>query len=116
MALAPRHEAPGLIIERLAKKFEALRSGMNEAMCRRWAASEALAIGRGGLTLVSQATGLSVPRIRRGVSELEQGEPISAERVRRPGAGRKKVTATAPALLAELEALVVHPQQIQSSQ
>jgi hypothetical protein len=79
---------------------------MNEVMCRRWAASEALAIGHGGLRLVSQATGLSVPRIRRGVSELQHGEPISTERVRRPGAGRKRITETTPALLADLEALV----------
>ena len=99
-----RHDTA--IAEGIARKFEALRGGMNEVMSRRWAAAEALAIGHGGLTLVAQATGLAVSRIRRGVDELERGEAISTERVRRPGAGRPRLTATSPALLAELEALV----------
>jgi hypothetical protein len=105
MPPTPAREADD-VVAMLSKKFEALRDGMNETMCRRWAASEALAIGHGGLTLVSEATGLSRPRIRRGISELEHGEAVSSERVRRPGAGRPKLTETSPALLADLEGLV----------
>ncbi|MGH8569264.1 MAG: ISAzo13 family transposase [Gammaproteobacteria bacterium] len=96
----------GEIVKGVRRKFEALRSGMNEAMCRRWAATEAKAIGHGGITLVSQATGLSISRIRRGIDDMEHGEVVSTDRVRRPGAGRPKLTATSPALLAELEVLV----------
>lgn len=94
------------LVKNISRKYEGLRDGMNEAMCRRWAAVEAVAIGHGGLTLVSKATGLAVSRIRRGVVELEHGESLSTQRVRRPGAGRPKLTGTSPALVRELEALV----------
>jgi hypothetical protein len=93
-------------VESIARKFDALREGMNEAMCRRWAAAEALAIGHGGMTLVSEATGISVGRIRRGVREHDRSEPISTDRIRRPGAGRKRLADTCPTLLGDLETLV----------
>jgi hypothetical protein len=46
-------------IEDIQRKFEALRAGMNEAVRRRWAATEARALGRGVIGLVANATGLS---------------------------------------------------------
>src|SRR5215813_4194009 len=50
----------------LQEKYAALRAGMNEAMRRRWAAVEARALGYGGAKQVAEATGLSLPTIRRG--------------------------------------------------
>lgn len=93
-------------IETIRSKYDALRAGMNESVCRRWAASEALALGRGGMTLVAKATGLSVPTIRRGLRELKTGASLSVDRVRGPGGGRKKVTAKDETVLRDLEALV----------
>lgn len=93
-------------IETIRSKYDALRAGMNESVRRRWAASEALALGRGGMTLVAKATGLSVPTIRRGLRELKTGASLSVERVRGPGGGRKKVTAKDETVLRDLEALV----------
>src|SRR5215216_463430 len=68
-------------------------------------AGEARALGHGGIAVVAQASGASRSRISQGVAELEAGEaPLG--RVRREGGGRKSLTATDPALLAALLALV----------
>lgn len=92
--------------EQIREKFESLRTGMNEAVRRRWAASEAKALGRGGISRVARATGLSIPTIRRGLRELEQGAPLYLHRSRKSGGGRKKAAAKDEAILADLEALV----------
>jgi hypothetical protein len=98
-------------VEVIRAKFEALKPVMNERTRRLWAATEARAIGRGGITRVSQATGLSPVTIRAGLSQLERpAEPEAAHategRVRRPGGGRKPLTHHDPGLLSALEALV----------
>ena len=85
---------------------------MDERVCRLWAASEALALGRGGVTLVARATGVSRKRIGGGLRELRDraaGPPEprpSPARIRRPGGGRKPKRDTDPTLLDDLEALV----------
>jgi transposase len=93
-------------IEDIQRKFEALRAGMNESVRRRWAAVEARALGRGGISLVAKATGLSRPAIRRGLKELEQGAALDIHRARRHGGGRKKATEKDTTLLSDLEVLV----------
>jgi transposase len=90
----------------IQSKYEALQAGMNEAVRRRWAAAEARALGPRGIRLVAEATGLSLPTVRRGMRELKQGAPLEISRARRPGGGRKRATAKDATLLAELEALV----------
>jgi hypothetical protein len=52
--------------------------------------------GRGGIALMARVTGLSPHTIRRGWQELRQPVFAPAGRVRRPGAGRKRVEATDP--------------------
>ena len=47
------------VCEAVQKKYELLRPLMTERLRRQWAACEAQALGRGGMTLVAQATGLS---------------------------------------------------------
>lgn len=89
-------------------KFQALSPSMNERMLRLWSAAEAQQIGRGGITILSKATGLAHTTIRRGIRELA-GQAVPAlppERSRRAGGGRKKITQSDPGLLAALEALV----------
>ena len=92
--------------EQIREKFESLRMGMNEAVRRRWAASEAKALGRGGISRVVRATGLSIPTVRQGLRELEQGAPLYLHRSRKSGGGRKKTAEKDEAILADLEALV----------
>ena len=69
------------------------------------AAAEAMEMGRGGVSLVSRACGLSRVTITKGVRELD--EPGLPEgRTRRPGGGRKKLEAQDPKLKRVLESLV----------
>ena len=71
-----------------------------------WAASEALALGHGGIGLVERATGISRSTISRGIHELDAGELLSGDRTRRPGGGRKRTVAKDDRLVADLDALV----------
>lgn len=92
-------------------KFEALAPLLDERTRRRWAAVEARAIGRGGITWVAEATGLSQTTIRAGLQELgipstSAPELAAPERLRRPGGGRQALVEQAPNLLKALEALV----------
>ena len=66
------------------EKYEAISSLLNERSRRLWAATESRALGWGGDSIVSRATGLMRATIRRGRAELEAGL-VDIERVRRPG-------------------------------
>lgn len=92
-------------------KFAALAPLLDERTRRLWAAVEARAIGRGGITRVAEATGLSQTTIRAGVRELDsQGtsdtHQMTRERLRRSGGGRRSMVEQDPGLLKALEALV----------
>jgi hypothetical protein len=63
-------------------------------------------LGRGGITRVNEATGLSAQTIRRGLLELEQGAVLTVERSRARGGGRKSLTTVDPKLAMALERLV----------
>lgn len=93
----------------IRQRFLALAAGMNEVMRRRWAAAEAQALGYRGLSAVSRATGISRPTIRRGLRELQQGESLPSERIRRPGGGRKPLLLRDPGLLSALDHLIGGP-------
>jgi DDE family transposase len=99
------------LIETVRSKYNQLRPLMNERMRRRWAASEALTLARGGISAVAQATGMSRTTIWAGIGELQQpeqtaGAEFSAERVRCRGGGRHLLVDMDPALVKALEALV----------
>lgn len=57
------------IIDRLESKFNSLVGDLDERGRRRWAATEAIALGYGGITSVSLATGLSHVTITNALSE-----------------------------------------------
>ena len=90
----------------IGDKYRLLVGGLDERGMRRWAAAEALSLGRGGTAAVARATGIAESTIRRGRRELVSGEWLEPGRVRRPGAGRKPLTVTDPTLLGDLERLV----------
>jgi hypothetical protein len=93
------------VVESLRAKFEAVLPHLDERQQRLVMAGEARSLGHGGIAAVASATGASRSRICQGVAELEVGEaPLG--RVRRRGGGRKALTATDPALIAALLALV----------
>jgi hypothetical protein len=97
------------VIKSIRRKFRALRPGMDERLRRQWAAAEARELGRGGVTAVARATGMSRTTITAGKHELElptKQREQEAFRVRRTGGGRRPLAETDPELLAALEALV----------
>jgi hypothetical protein len=73
---------------------------------RLWAATEARALGHGGIAVVERATGISRSTIQRGLRELDARIALPPERTRKPGGGRKPTTAIDPTLLRDLDALV----------
>ena len=100
-----------LMVQSIRAKYTSLEPVLDERACRLWAATEARAIGRGGITRVAEATGLSRVTIRAGLHELDRPAPAAdrravTERLRRPGGGRKPLVDHDPNLLRALETLV----------
>jgi len=97
------------MINAIQRKYDLLCSALDERSRRLWAATEASALGYGGMVAVAQATGLSERTIRRGYQDLQNRTPAlgrSPGRMRRQGGGRKPLLAHDPELMAALEALV----------
>jgi transposase len=90
----------------LRAKHAAMAAVFTERSRRVWAATEAQALGRGGVGLVARATGIAESTIRRGLRDLTEEAPLEASRTRRPGGGRKRATEHRPTLRRDLEALV----------
>jgi hypothetical protein len=79
---------------------------LDERARRLFAANEAMAHGHGGVTAVSQATGLARSTINRGIQEVRSACNEIGRRVRRPGAGRKSAVTHQPGLPEALQTLV----------
>lgn len=94
------------IVQWIESKFQGLADELTERARRRWAAVEAAALGRGGVSVVSAATGLAHTTIRRGIHELDSGDTLPCGRQRRVGAGRKNAEVVHPGVQAALERLV----------
>ena len=79
-------------------RYAALGPVLDERGRRRFAAAEALAAGRGGVTAVARSTGIARSTIDRGLAELRgEAEPDAAlDRVRRKGGGRRPLAVTDP--------------------
>jgi transposase len=92
----------------IRKRFEALSPHIDERVRRLCLASEALAIGRGGVSLVAAETGVSRPTIAAGIRELKgnASSPLVESRIRREGGGRKRIVEKDPELKTALESLV----------
>ena len=90
----------------LRAKHASLRAVFTERSRRLWAATEARALGHGGIAVVARATGLSRATITRGLAELDAAPPLPTDRVRQPGGGRKRATTHHPTLLRDLDTLV----------
>jgi len=70
------------VIEWIRQKFVNIAQDLDERGRRRWAASEALSLGRGGITAVAAATGISDRTIRNGIRELNDPNPLPPDRQR----------------------------------
>jgi hypothetical protein len=84
-------------------RFGLLAVHLDERSKRLWAAAEAISLGYGGAEAV-RATGIAATTIRRGIADLRAGEVLGG-RVRRAGAGRRRIVDTDPAVLDDLDRL-----------
>jgi transposase len=88
------------------QRFTTLEPVIDERTRRLLVAAEANAWGAGGISVISQATGVSRQVIRQGQRELTEAPVAPAGRIRRTGGGRKKTTEKDPSLITDLERLV----------
>jgi len=101
-----------MLEEIISKKYNLLKPFLDEKSKRLFAAAEALSIGKGNISIVSRATGISENTIKKGCNELESGKvgtsetPIPDDKIRAPGGGRKKSVEKDPTLLSDLETLI----------
>lgn len=97
-------------IKTIKSKYDLIKGEFNERARRLWAASEAIALGYGGIAVVHKATGISRSTIRIGKEELltqnYKKNEAGSGRVRKPGGGRKRLEQKESRLIEELEKLV----------
>jgi Rhodopirellula transposase DDE domain len=106
-------------LQAIEAKYQALSERLDEATLRLWVAAEARSLGRGGVSLVAKAAGVSRTTIYAGMAEIEAAGRTSRRRgaaaaaaselplrVRGVGGGRKRLTDLDPGLLDALDALV----------
>jgi hypothetical protein len=99
------------MIATIRDKYDILSAVMNERMKRRWAACEALAMSRGGISAVARATGMSPNTIKRGMREIKTELPHLAAaleaplppQIRQPGGGRPRLVAKDLTLIRDLK-------------
>ena len=95
----------------IRKRYKQLENVLDERARRLLAATEALALGYGGIALVARATGIAPQTIGAGINEVREMEggcttAGAPQRIRRPGGGRKQVTHTDATLLLDLQRLI----------
>lgn len=67
--------------ESIQAKFTRIAAYLDEKTKRLWCANEALALGRGGITAVSRATGVSRTTITAGIRELAGKREPAGEKI-----------------------------------
>src|SRR5215831_15953887 len=86
------------------QEYQQMRAMLNEKQWRHYLAAEAQR--RGSASTVAREAGVSLNTVKRGLREREAGETYEpGARIRRPGAGRKKLAHADPTLLTDLEQL-----------
>ena len=89
----------------LGGMFDTVLPVLDERQQRVLAGAQARALGRGGIAAVARASGLARATVQKAVAEVDAGVDPSAP-VRRPGAGRKRLTEKDPDMLLRLDELV----------
>jgi len=95
-------------MENIKDKLEKISPYLNERQRRIVYAAEAEQLGRGGKTKICKMTGMSRPTLNQGSLELLSSKEsrFDIKRIRKEGAGRKKITDDYPDLRYALESLV----------
>ena len=90
----------------LRDKLGGIWSLLDERARRLVAANEAQSLGYGGVCAVQRACGLSRVTISKGIREIAEGLALPEGRIRKAGAGRKRITEQDPGLLPALDRLI----------
>ena len=90
----------------IRQRFRELSPALDERSRRLFAAAEARAYGRGGVSAVARATGMARSTIARGMAEIGNMPRAGSERIRLPGGGRKAKRVSDASLLSDLKRLV----------
>ena len=97
-------------VRQIRTRYRALTALMDERMRRQWGATEAQTYGWGGVSAVSDATGMSRNTIKKGLAELalrkKNPRAVVSSGLRKKGGGRKRLTETDPGLTEALNQLV----------
>lgn len=87
-------------------RYELMKPFLNERTRRIMLGAEALSLGWGGITHVSQATGIHRDTIVAGCKELKEDKQFDTTHIRKKGGGRKKVINNDPLVIIDLEKLI----------
>jgi transposase len=93
----------------IAKRYHSIEWALDERLRRLFVASEALALGYGGVSIVAAQTGVSRGTIHAGLNEIKNRSVPSTiidGLVRKPGGGRKRTTTIDESLLYDLNVLI----------
>ena len=93
-------------IAAITARYEALKTQFDERSRRLLAAAESQAVGKGGISIVSKATGVTRPVIRQGIADLRNPTALGPGRVRKEGGGRKRARDKDASLKSDLENLL----------
>lgn len=91
--------------DKLKIKLSDLLPELNERQRRLLVGAEAQSLGYGGINILAEITGISVPTIRKGIRELNNRKRRQ-EKIRKSGGGRKKATEKHPELKAVLQEII----------
>jgi hypothetical protein len=94
------------VLAAMGPQLELLLPVLDERARRLSLGAVALAAGDGGIGAVARIAGASWQTVADGVAELESGQSAPPGRVRRPGAGRRRLAETDPGLVPALLGLV----------
>ena len=93
------------LVMKTREKYQRVATSFNELSRRLWAANESISIGYGGISIVSEATGISKPTIVKGIKEINLKD-YPGRGTRRKGGGRKELTVKTPDLAMRLRELI----------
>ena len=97
---------------KLAEHIKRVLPWLDEDQRRKFLASEAISLGRGGIQEISAISGVHRNTIAAGIKELNESDSTTSisntekRRIRAKGAGRKPITVTQPGIKEAIERLV----------
>jgi len=94
------------LISQIQQRYKFMRNLLSEKDRRIWAASESITIGRGGDTIVCEATGISRVTISKGKRGINSKGLSNSVRVREAGGGRKRLVDKDPNVIKDLDTMI----------